>query len=717
MMLAAARTSLGQLKPNAPVQPKIRKAFPDTAFWNAAVTTDATGKAQVSFAFPDSLTTWRATARGISLDAKVGAAVNRVIVRKNLILRPVTPRFLTEGDELTISMAVNNYLASEKRARVSLEGFGFELLDGGTRDVSIPSRGEAKADFKVRVKPGREAKILGKGLTDEESDAVELTLPVKPVGVPLTISKSGRDSAEFQLDIPARSIATSRDIEISVSPSVAGALFGALDYLAQFPYGCTEQTMSSFLPNVIVSQTLKNLGVRSERDPADLAAKTQAGLDRLADYQHEDGGWGWWKEDESTTFMTAYVVDGLSRYLTVNPDNGRARTMQGKGVEWLKRKLQEEEGEIRAYAAYALAVAAPANRNYLEVSWADRRKLNFQAVAHLGLAYLAIGDSTRAKDAAELLMQKVKRNETQAWWAQDSDRFMDFTFDTSPEATAAAVKLIARLDPKNEILPLAAQWLVANRNEGYYWNSTKQTALVIDALTDYVAVSKELTPDFTVDVEVNGKQVLSKKFTAADLQVALAPSIKIPAELKNSVKVRKSGEGRLYWMARASYSSDEDRLVKTGGVELNLLRDYYRLIPERRGERIVHRLEPLNGPVTQGDTIACRLTLTGGDWRYLLIEDPIPAGVEFVTRDDSYDLDQKPDWWTQYFTRREYRDDRAGLFQTWFNRGQTQYFYLFKVVNPGKFQIPPARVTPMYQPAYLSTTERKSLEVVPEVRQ
>ena len=127
----------------------------------------------------------------------------------------------------------------------------------------------------------------------------------------------------------------------------------------------------------------------------------------------------------------------------------------------------------------------------------------------------------------------------------------------------------------------------------------------------------------------------------------------------------------------------------------------------------MHRLEPLSGPVSQGDVIAVRLTLDGGDWRYLLIEDPLPAGAEAVERDDLYTIAEKPPWWRYWFSRRELRDDRAAFFQTYFDRDQTQYFYLMKVVNPGTFRISPARAEPMYQPEYLATSDPAILEVRP----
>jgi uncharacterized protein YfaS (alpha-2-macroglobulin family) len=106
-----------------------------------------------------------------------------------------------------------------------------------------------------------------------------------------------------------------------------------------------------------------------------------------------------------------------------------------------------------------------------------------------------------------------------------------------------------------------------------------------------------------------------------------------------------------------------------------------------------------------------RLTVTGTAWKYVMVEDPIPAGTEFIERDGSYQLKNRPPWWSYSFTRRELHDDRMAMFQTWFPQGQHQYFYLLKVVNPGVFQVSPARVQPMYQPGFLSTTESRSLEV------
>ncbi len=84
-----------------------------------------------------------------------------------------------------------------------------------------------------------------------------------------------------------------------------------------------------------------------------------------------------------------------------------------------------------------------------------------------------------------------------------------------------------------------------------------------------------------------------------------------------------------------------------------------------------------------GDTLAVRLTVGGNDWKYLMIEDPIPSGTESIARDDLYELDERPDWWGRWFSNRELRDDRTTFFNLYFPQGQHEYVYLLKVVNPG----------------------------------
>jgi uncharacterized protein YfaS (alpha-2-macroglobulin family) len=714
------RTRLAQLKPSEPlVMPKVRKAFPDTALWLAEVKTDQNGNAQAQLSFPDSLTTWRATIRGATLDTKVGSAVDRVIVRKNVMVRLAVPRFFRQGDDVTVSTIVHNYLPSDKNAQVSLETKGLDLQDAGPRQVTVASKGDQRQDWHVHAQNVHESDLLAKALTNEESDALELALPVIPFGVKLSDSKAGAiTSASGQeqatVNLPGDPATSAPSLNVSVSPSIAGSIFGALDYLTSYPYGCTEQTMSGFLPDVVVAKAMKDLNLQSTINTPELEKKIRAGLDRLYDFQHDDGGWGWWKEDESHVFMTAYVVSGLAQAKAAGYDIKSAALENS--IKWLKQQLEKYKRmkpDLRAYVVYALALNQASDAKMLNDAYNGRGDMTAQGLSMLGLALLTNKDE-RAPEVTTLLEKQAIVDDAEVHWRSEYDSFLEFYIDDSAEATAYALRLLSLTHPESPLLPKAAFWLVNHRDGGYFWLSTKQTAMVVFGLLEYMKISHELDADFTADVYVNDKQVLTRHFTRADSLRSELPHVLLPSDQlhagNNSIRIQKSGSGRLYWSARGEFYSTEKKYFQNNKLSLNITRDYYRLAPQQEKERIIYDLQPLQGDVHSGDVIAVHLSVNGSQWKYLLIEDPIPAGAEFVQRDDLYELKQKAPWWGYWFTRREFHDDHASFFQTYFD-GHQEYVYLLKIINPGKFRISPASVQPMYQPSVISTTDAATMEV------
>jgi uncharacterized protein YfaS (alpha-2-macroglobulin family) len=722
MQLAELRPAsrLAQLKPERLVQPKIRKAFPDTAFWAPTLVTDSGGHAHAKVEYPDSLTTWRATARGITAATSVGSATLKTVVRKNLILRLTTPRFLVRGDEITISALVHNYLPTQKTARVSLDVQGLDLLAGKTQDVTIPSRGEVKVDWRFRAQQTSSATVTGKALTDEESDALEISFPVDFSGVKLSSSKGGSisgtgaggRSAEFEMSFPENIEPGSRSLSIRVAPSITGTLFGALEYLTSFPYGCVEQTMSGFLPDIVVKDAVQSLGLKTQLNEASLQEKIAAGLDRLYNFQHPDGGWGWWETDDSHPFMTAYVVAGLVQ--ARNTGTAVKQAAIDKGAQWLEKEIASDSkltADFRAYLVYALTVAGGNESSRLTELYEKRSNLTPYGMALLGLA-LENAKDRRAPEVASALEASVHQNDEEAWWQATRDPMLDFDVDASPEATAFVMRFLSHEKKDSPLLPKAALWLVNHRNEGYWWSSTKQTAMVIYGLTDYLKTTNELNPNLNVTVLVNDRPALTRKL---DLTTSLSAPDLVLDESKleagvNRIRIMASGDGRVYYGARTEYYSSAPRFEKTGTTSLNLLRDYFRLVPAKKDDRIVYDLSPLTGSVAPGDIVAVRLTATGTPWKYVMLEDPIPAGTEFIEKDDLYELNSRPPWWNYFFSRREMHDDHMAIFQTWFE-GQHDYFYLLKVVNPGMFTAPPARIGPMYQPGVMATTESRRLGV------
>ncbi len=716
-------TRLADFKTARVDQPKVRKEFPDTTHWAPTVTTDAGGRARATFNFPDNLTTWRATVRAVTRSTLVGQTVHKVITRKNVILRLSIPRFYTQGDTATVTGIVHNYLATEKSARISLDAEGVELTGEREQTVSIAKNGEGVVTWQIRAPKIGVAKFTARALTDEESDALELTAPVKPWGLEQNSSLTGSVLSEQaklseKITLPRDINADASTLRIDLAPSIAGTLMSALDFLAAYPYGCVEQTMSSFLPNILVTKAVKDLGLTPPPASAELEKKIAAGLQRLYLFQHEDGGWGWWQTDETHPFMTAYVVAGLAQARDAGvPIDERSLVRGRQSLSQQVRENPRAVADTRAYLIYALALSGDVEQSLVEDLIGSSEKFSPSGNAYTALL-LARLKHPRAVEFAQALTQSVQTQGPHAWWKSERQEMLDFSSDNSFETTAYAVKALSTLNPKSDLLPKAARWLVDRRSDGYYWVSTKQTATAIFGLIDYLKVSGELKPNYSLSVFVNGVKLAERQVTEKDVANPLpivlnaaAPGVRPGA---NEVRIEKSGPGVLYWSASATYFSREPKPAPAGSTSLNIVRELFKLTPEALENRIVYTESPLAGPVQSGDVVIVRLTVNAtAEESYLQIEDPIPAGFEFVEQDNLYELKVRPSWWGYYYTQREFRDDRAAMFATTFARGQRRFHYLLKAVTPGTFQANPARVLPMYEPARQASTRSLTVTVNP----
>jgi uncharacterized protein YfaS (alpha-2-macroglobulin family) len=628
---------------------------------------------------------------------------------------------MDQGDTATLTGIVHNYLSTDKTAKVSLHAQGVELASPAEASVKVPKNGEAVVTWTVRASKIAQAKFLAKALTDEESDALELEMPVEPWGLQQSVAQSGamradKDEIKRSLVLPQDVNADASTLRIDLAPSIAGTLMSALDFLATYPYGCVEQTMSSFLPNILVTKAVKDLGLTPPAASTELDKKIAAGLERLYSFQHDDGGWGWWQTDETHPFMTAYVVAGLAQAKEAGYPIDEQRLKQGR--ESLLKQIKENPlalADIRVYMIYALALSGDVDRALVEDLYSSREKFSAHGQALMALLLLQLKDA-RAQEFVKLLEAGAHSEGPFVWWKSERQEMLDFASDNSFETTAYALKALANLDPKSDLLPRAARWLMEHRSDGYYWESTEQTATAIYGLIDYLKISGELKPNYTLSVYLNGQKLADRTITEKDVANPLpivlttgAPQVRGGA---NEVRIVKSGAGVLYWSASASYFSREPKPAPAGSYALNVLREYFKLAPERQDNRIVYSEQPLAGPVETGDVVVVRLTVSATqDEQYLEIEDPIPAGFEFIEQEGLYELKEKPPWWDFYYTQREFHDDRAALFSTTYRRGQGQFHYLLKAVTPGTFQANPARVLPMYEPARQASTRAATVTV------
>jgi uncharacterized protein YfaS (alpha-2-macroglobulin family) len=558
---------------------------------------------------------------------------------------------------------------------------------GATPVLRVAANGEARADWLCEVKSPGEVKLKITGRGGKHSDAVEKTYLAHEHGIEKFIAKSGKvrgNDITVKLDLPKKRKTDSTSLVVQVTPSLAVTMLDALPYLIDYPYGCTEQTMSRFLPAVITAKTLRDVGLdpedvmsrvfggietntasatqpKGKRNLAELDAMTKAGLERLYDFQHGDSGWGWWKEGESDPWMTAYVVWGLSvaKRAGINVKKG----VVARGMSFLDTALinQEENYDLQAFMLHALASTqtaeqqlhwmSPASTKAFENLFKNRAKLNAYSRALLALSAHYWGKANEAKTLIANLENGVKRDSRPdssvliggkpentgvmgtAHWGEDGI-FWRWS-DGGVEATAFALRALLAIDPQNKLIEPVTSWLIKNRR-GAQWSNTRDTAIVVLAMNDYLRVSGELKPELEFELMVNGKSVAKMKVSGAD--VFSAPSrFTIEPGLINDANeiriVRKKGDTPIYFAVEAQFFSLEEP-ISAAGNEIFVKREYFKLVGRPTLLKgYVYDKEPLRDgeTVKSGERVETLITIEAkNNYEYLVFEDLKPAGFETV---------------------------------------------------------------------------------------
>jgi len=768
--------------------PQIRKEFPDTVVWAAHVKTDEAGRASVKAELPDTLTTWRIHAVAVDRDTRVGQAAADVVTHKDVIARLEAPRFLVEGDEPVLSVIAHNYLPEEKTIRVTLEAsdeieIGSARVHGlpadgsspGQADVTIPADGEVAVEFPARALSAGQAKLLATAAADVDADAVEIKLPILTYGADRFVAHSGsirqgdaNNLRTVSLTVPQEVAPDSPLLEVHLNPSIASVMIDALPFLLQYPYGCTEQTMSRFLPAVVTRRTLQELGIdlaavrrKIEAQGGPLGGKfperfrenpvfnnavmddmIRAGLERLADLQRPDGGWGWWGGGDSNPYMTAYVVYGLAE--AVKADVAFDHGMLERGVSYLLKRVVSTEAvgrrpwhgdddNVRAWMVYALAMHDPnllardEIRSVCDRIYKGRDGLTDYSRALLMIALHRAGDSQRVAILVENLYNTVRLDadtDTASWGQSHQYRYW---YDNGLETTAMVLRALLMTQPEHEYVARSVNWLVRNRR-GARWFSTKDTAFAVYALADYLVASGELQADMTVGLTIDGQIQRSFKITPEnaltfDARVIVSPENLAPGE--HRVELTRSGKGNVYYGVYLDYFTHEDP-IEPAGNEAYVTRSYVRLVPrEVTGTRQVYdpikrktieetyraieydALEVKEGDrLSAGDLIEVRLAVEArNNLEYLIIEDPKAAGCEPV------ELRSGSRWGEGPFVNVELRDTRTAFFATYLSQGEHQLSYRLRCETPGRFHALPARVEAMYAPLVRSNSRSDKLQI------
>lgn len=546
--------------------PPERKDFADSAYFNAAIRTSDKGIAQVSFKLPDNLTEWTFEATATDRGSAIGQASGAFKAARDLGVRMVGPRGLTDGDEIELSALVQNLSDSPASVNtevlLNVEGSTAQLVfvtPPTPQTTSLDAGSAQEVRMRVRVSGTGVAMLKVSADSDDDADSLVWRYTVNPRGMFMTSTQTFRfDANGSKLDLkpefPAGAVMDRSNVTLRFDGSLIGSVVDSLPGLVNYPHGCAEQTTNKFVPLLAVLSLLRaykldlfELGkarmaydgpVQAENWPAELTNAVELqkmvdlGFGNLRRYQNYNGGWGWFGRDGSSPHLSATVLQGLCAAranarglgLSLPASEAAMNHMFARGAAFAVKAAGAagDDGALRARCLHAAALAlthlpAPEGEaDPYKSLRADLRDALVVANARLTgggaaeLAALALAlHHAGLKSQAEALAKKLVAS------GRDDGRGVIFSagtrdelrwHDTPVEAQALAVQALAAITPAEAGLKRAVNALMSMRRDSG-WGSTRATGSALQGLAAYLAASPEQAAEARVRIDVGGQNV------------------------------------------------------------------------------------------------------------------------------------------------------------------------------------------------------------------
>jgi uncharacterized protein YfaS (alpha-2-macroglobulin family) len=317
----------------------------------------------------------------------------------------------------------------------------------------------------------------------------------------------------------------------------------------------------------------------------------------------------------------------------------------------------------------------------------------------------------------------VEDDENQtAWLDMPNTGYWWYWYGSEYEAHGYYLKLLALTEPKGRKASRLVKYLLNNRKHATYWNSTRDTAVIVEAFADYIAASGEGEPDLTLDILYDGqlhKQVRIDKQNIFSFDNKLVLTGADITTGKHTVEIRKSGRGPLYFNAYLNYFTLEDMITREG-LEIKVRRRVFRLkevgktvkSAGSRGQTLDKKVEkyerePLKNraELKSGDLVEVELAIESkNDYEYLVFEDMKAAGFEPVDVRSGYTGNEMGAYV-------EFRDRKVCFFVRQLARGRHSVSYRLRAEIPGSFSAMPTLGYAMYAPELRTNSDEIRLVI------
>jgi uncharacterized protein YfaS (alpha-2-macroglobulin family) len=522
--------------------PRVRSYFPEALYINPEIITDSSGTASISIPMADSITTWRMALVASTPHGALGSGTSSIKVFQDFFTELDLPVTLTQGDRVSIPVAVYNYTGASGDVRLQLKTEDwFRLVE------DVP-------DKRLTVDPGRvggsqftlQAERIGKfKLTlaarmagGNRADIVVREIEVVPNGREQNTVFNGKleTSVEHQVSFPAAAIAEASRIFVRLYPGPLSQVIEGMDSILRMPGGCFEQTSSSTYPNVLALDYMK----RTKKLTPEVHAKAEGfianGYQRLLTFEVAGGGFSWFGQAPANKILTAYGLmefSDMSKVYDVDPrliqrtQQWLAAQQQGDGSwkpdtsfinEGATNRYNSDVLRITAYLAWSLGntgyqgPAVEKARQYVE----NHMSGNIDAYT---LAVLANFAADYGKDrefthrAISLLLDARTEKDDQAWWDAQETSVYSTGSSAAVETTGLAVQALLKAGEASVTAGKALNYIAAKKDSTGTWRTTQATIMALRAL---LLSTEKGSADVrgTVEIALNGKPVEHLTLTA-----------------------------------------------------------------------------------------------------------------------------------------------------------------------------------------------------------
>lgn len=701
LKLALGRRGLPELTAIKDDTFESRRNFKDLAFWNARVNTDGEGKAKVKFILPDNLTEWKVTARAITGDTSIGETEASFIARKDLMLEAGLPAYMLEEREQQVVATVSNLTKNDHNVKVTVAAENAQVVGPAAKDLTLKAGASGFVSFAVKAGKGEAARVHLRAASGQLYDAADHRIALRPFGLPRIVSrtvrlKSGADEARAELELPAAHSAP--DLKVRLSSGTGQAIRASLAYLADYPYGCVEQTMSRFMPLMGAARA----GYINPKLKQQLPDMVRTGLTALSGFQRADGGFGWFGgEGGSDPMMSAYVFRGLAVSKSLGYDVKGETINRARSFLTGALNSRDLDPFQRAYILFSLSEGGKVADSMADKLYETLDKQSQYGRALTALVLISQGGDQNRKRAREIVASVNDKLDL-----TDSDDGADFSGrlfrsnygawqDDPVETTAAILTAALRLGlDENDIERLAATLLRNRRGEA--WNNSRDTAWAVLALTEKLQKQREAETAADFTVRLNKAEPIARRVDPAAVNegepvIAFGRAGLTPG--KNTLRFAKNEGLPLYVTALMSFF-DGSKSFQPEEQGISIDRRFAKVTVKETEQGLEVSHAP-TASFAQGDLVMVRMRVKrdGKNDTYFMIEDHVPPGFSVLRKDDEYySKDRKRE-----FDARKIYDDRVVFFAAGPANELTVRYFL-RADLPGEYAVMPARANLMYYP-------------------